>query len=64
MRFESDPAFMLIKRRVARIGVLRLWYRHEQKEWWVTLDNRTYHGEHKIALDKLPRWRKELGFPP
>lgn len=57
----TDPNWVLIKRRVARIGVLRLWYPPDEDQWYVTLDNRTYHNVHTIAPDKLKLWKAEMG---
>jgi len=57
-----DHEWQLVSRRVARIGVLRLWFDPRESQWWVTLDNRTYHHAHgPIAPDKLPIWKRELG---
>jgi hypothetical protein len=52
--------WVLCNRKVARIGVLRLWYAPTRDQWAVSLDNRTYHNFVEISEDKLPAWRKEF----
>jgi len=51
----------LIKQRVKRIGVLRLW-RHisDADRWAVSLNNRTYNNFVEIHPDKLAAWKREF----
>ena len=54
---------VLVKRQVRKIGVMKLWFKPETNEWFVSLDNRTYHNVIRIEEDRLPHWRQEFGLP-
>lgn len=54
-------AARLLAQRVARIGVLRLWYDDGGDQLFVSLDNRTYHHTHgPIAPDRVTAWLREF----
>lgn len=59
------PGARLLARRVARIGVLRLWYVEETDQLFVSLDNRTYHHVHgPVAPERVPAWLREFDLAP
>jgi hypothetical protein len=56
-------AWRLIRYRVRRIGLLRLWRHPDRTRWAVSLDNRTYHHWFEIPPDRVARWRQEFDRP-
>jgi hypothetical protein len=51
----------ILARQVTRLGLQRLWYDPEKDQYYVSIDNRTYHSKQPIPKEKAPIWFELLG---